>query len=352
MLFACDMTTDSGDKDTDEGGQTEGEWVDGSIAYYHPDETGRTWVDAVFIDGKLDHLRNFKPETVTFKNKHLTFAGLFTEREGGVMVIDAEGNRVPGTEMTNHGVYYAQGKGEPISVKATITGTLSSPLPTTINYGDPFPETLPVPYLEGRRFLGWYEALEGYITGPDGVVLEQYRTLSSHHYIQVGLEWYTGAITSRYINIYPSYAATEESYYTVTYAFNDGTYRESVAEVLPGTAYADLEMPTGARELGEIVAWSIDPNSYVRPIGNVVENVTLYAVWKNYRYSCVVDGMGAERVEKVYEGESFSLGTPPPREGYTFLGWYDNELFLGFPFADTVTYGNAREYYYARWEAN
>ena len=168
----------------------------------------------------------------------------------------------------------------------------------------------------------------------------------------MSLDWYTSEIKSRYINIYPVYAASDDTYYDVTFAFNDGTYRESVMKVLPGTAYADMEMPTGARELGEIVGWSLDPNSYVRPIGSVIENVTLYAVWKNYRYSCVVDGMGAERVEKVYEGESFSLGTPEPRAGYTFMGWYDNELFIGASVADTVTYGNAREYYYARWEAN
>ena len=75
-------------------------------------------------------------------------------------------------------------------------------------------------------------------------------------------------------------------------------------------------------------------------------------MWKNYRYACVIEGFGEERVEKVYEGESFSLGTPDPREGYTFMGWYDNDLYLGSAVADTVTYATVKECYYALWVKN
>jgi len=350
LLFACNVGGgDEGDADDD----TEGNYVTGKISYCHPDDNKWTWVDATFLDGELQWIE-LDVKKITFKNRHLAFAGLFTEREGGVMIVDAEGNVVPGAERPAGSALYVQGKGHSVSVETIyLSGTeVPAGVPRSVHYGDAFADTLPVPFLEGRKFLGWYEDFEGFITGPDGVVYDQYRKLSSHHSINVRLEFYTSEIKERYIRIYPKFEEGENSYYDVTFAFNDGTYRESVAKVLPGTAYADIEMPSGSRELGEIVGWSVDPHEYIKPIGNVIGDVTLYAVWKNYRYSCIVAGLGEERVEKVYEGESFELGTPKLREGYTFIGWYDNELYLGSPISGTVTYEGAREYYYARWEEN
>ena len=339
-----------GDKDEDDPLE-EKNWEKRKISYYHPDKGERVYAEALFVDGELSTV-SLDADKITFQNQHIAFAGLFTEREGGTMVVDEKGNRVPGTEMTRDNVYYAQAKGLPISVNAVIVGTLPSPLPATINYGDPFPEVLPIPKLdEGEKFLGWYEQITGYITGPDGVVYEQYRTMSSHHRINVQYEnWnMTGGISRRYIMLTPHFSQSVNSYYDVTFAFNDGTYRESKIKAVHGTPFAELEMPTGAGDMREIVGWSLDPNVYVRPVGELIGNVTLYAVWKNYRYACVIAGLGEERVEKVYEGESFSLGTPAPREGYTFGGWYDNELYIGSAVADTVTYGGVRECYYARW---
>ena len=359
LLVACAMGGSGllgGNSGTEgEQGETERTVEMRRIIYYHPDETGGTPVDALFINGELDSLSGFKSEKITFKNKYLTVAGLFTEKEGGEMVIDANGKRVPGSTMKADQKYYLQGKGLPITVKTTLgTGvSLSVKLPTTVNYGESFADVLPIPTLEGRRFRGWYETGEGFITGPDGVVYEQYRTLSSHHTINVQYSWPDyNTISGRSITLTPYFFVEDEFYYDVTFAFNDGTYRESVVQVTPSTSYDSLTMPTGSRELGEIVAWSLDPNVYVRPVGSITGPVTLYAVWKNYRYACVVEGFGEERVEKVYEGESFSLGTPAAREGYTFMGWYDNDLYLGSAVADTVTYGSVKECYYALWVKN
>jgi uncharacterized repeat protein (TIGR02543 family) len=361
LLFACAMGgshllgSPGSDKEDEGDGDEVLRYEQIRIAYYHPDETKATWIEATFLNGELEHLNGFKPEKITFKNKHLTFAGLFSEKEGGEMVIDANGKRVPGSKMKADNKYYLRGKGLAVTVKTALGTGVSLPvdLPTTVNYGETLATTLPIPTLEGRRFRGWYETGEGFITGPDGVVYEQYRTLSSHHTINVQLSWPDfNTISSRSITLTPYFFVEDSFYYDVTFAFNDGTYRESVMQVVPGTSFDALTMPTGSRELGEIVAWSLDPNVYVRPVGSVLGHVTLYAVWKNYRYACVIEGFGSERVEKVYEGESFSLGTPTAREGYTFMGWYDNDLYLGSAVADTVTYGNVRESYYALWVKN
>lgn len=351
LLAACALPTPGGGKD-DEESPEEKTWEKMKISYFHPDENERVFVEGLFVDGELTEV-DLDPEKITFKNRHMTFAGLFTEREGGTKVIDAKGKRVPGTEMTRNNVYYVQGVGLPVAISGVFVGTLSAPLPKSINYGDAFPTSLPIPQLEGEEaFLGWYEQGVGYITGPDGVVLEQYRKLSSHHSIQVTLDWYTSEITSRKITLIPKYSAGVNAYYDVTFAYNDGTYRESVLEVLPGTPYADITMPEGAGEMREIVAWSLDPNEYVRPVGNLVGNVTLYAVWKDYRYACVITALGDERVEKVYEGDTLTLAPPPPRTGYTFGGWYDNELYLGSDLQGTVTYGSIKECYWALWIKN
>lgn len=84
------------------------------------------------------------------------------------------------------------------------------------------------------------------------------------------------------------------------------------------------------------------------------EEVTLHAQWTPIEYLVKFNtNGGAVDNETIFYTTEISVEFPiPAKQGYTFIGWYDNEAFEGEAFSglDTGNYGN-REYY-AKWQAN
>lgn len=121
-------------------------------------------------------------------------------------------------------------------------------------------------------------------------------------------------------------------------------------EVEYGTAFDPSWYPALPERTGcEAVGWSLLQGSAIVYQPDVVtEDLTLYAIWKNYRIFRLYYALDEEPQEfKIYEGEEKALPVPQ-RAGREFTGWYTNRNFTGLP-VEYVNYRTSYENFYARW---
>ena len=133
--------------------------------------------------------------------------------------------------------------------------------------------------------------------------------------------------------------------------YNDGTFRQTSIKHCSYEWFLTSSLPKLSGTLRTLVGWSLDPNSkeLIEDSTTFTEDTTLYAVWERHRYICVITELGKEEIMLVREGEPLVLENPE-REGYVFVGWFDNELRTGLPISSEVKYTDPYEYYYAAWE--
>jgi len=272
--------------------------------------------------------------------KNGEYLGLFNAPIGGIMCYDAAGNNKG--VFSDNGMYYAQFDMEFRITYEGITDQLTYDtyhLPTSVQYGQELGiAALPVMEKEGHRFVGWYcNELMAFVTDRDGVFLSGYALVDEKY------RWVNRKLTFK-----PRF---EEETCTVTFDYNDGSYRISHQEWAKGSTWEEIYPPHSTADLRELVAWSTDPYE-IKPFeGELTEDIRLYAHWRSYRYIVVVTSPGNEMAVRITEGENYELETPY-MDGFTFGGWYPNELKTGLPLSSTVTYGDPYEFYYARWEEN
>ena len=365
LLVACDGEEGSGEGDGDAAPPASEHW-ELSLTYYLPGETAGK---------KFTYVTGTESISLTAADvgemDYYNYAGLFTEPQGGTMVFDKDG-KYTGAELTDSGRYYVQGTPADITVKwgATVD-TAAHGLPTSLPYGSPFLANLPILSKEGAEFLGWYAttAMQSsfnydvhMIAGPDGVVFDQYRNLNSEAFkITVDRSyWINGRfdpdnsrITGRSISVYPRFTGSETGNIQVTFQYNDGTYRMTSRSYGAGVPLESVmqNAPVSSAGLREIVGWSTDPEQNIPYTGETVEaDLTLYAVWRDFKYVCITTVQGSERVEKLYAGETLTLGTPDERAGYRFVGWYDNAEGNGTAITGEIRYIDLKEFYFAVWE--
>ena len=288
-------------------------------------------------------------------NEYLTYAGLYTQPVGGVCVFDANGRRMADAELPSSGVLYVQGVGKSVELRShtySPNQLQDFGMPLTANFGSTWPEKLPVVEKEGYTFYGWSVGTLGLIAGPDGTVFEQYRKIDES-YIDRGLTVIRNQQTKEILSLrlYISPVLRENTAFaTVTYDYNDSSYRVVEVARKKGKDISEFTAPTPALDMKELVGWSTDRDTYVPYTGAVTENMTLYAIWRDYRYAFVTEWRGQERIEKVLSGDQLVL-TLSAREGYTFAGWYDNEACLGeaLQINGIVSYGALKPHYFAKW---
>ena len=353
-----------GDKGADDGdGEDEGSAIQrtdpGTLDFYFriPGFTelfsikkSTTDKDSVILDSKeLKNNKDYKKiydklykENISFNYPdYEKYTGLYSTPEGGVLCFDKSGKRVG--PYTDSGIYYARFDEDSITLKFDCKEDLSAyGLPTSVKRGEYLEiDSLPVIEKEGYVFIGWttYGTSLTTVTDENGKFKELYKLIDKTYY------GFSGDI----LTFYPAYELLRDIPITLNY--NDQSYRIE-------TKYVSGLIETEAKDLtGEeaeariIVGWSFDPEGKeIFDKTKITEPLTLYAVWRSYRYAYVYDGCGNEELIRVIDGEDVKLPTPT-KSGYTFVGWFDNPFGSGFPLSDTVSYADGYESYYGIWRA-
>ena len=122
----------------------------------------------------------------------------------------------------------------------------------------------------------------------------------------------------------------------------DGAANSSLATLTGGGKYAvNQEVTVNAPDVEgyEFLGWSTSSSSYssveypARGTWSYDGNVTLYAKWQQAKYTLIVDPDGGNyygsEVMTVTYGQRVSLGSMS-RTGYTFDGWYYDDVELGY----------------------
>ena len=190
--------------------------------------------------------------------------------------------------------------------------------PNYITYGDTV--TLHPVYLAGYEFLGWFDAEEG---GKQITVIDESNILQ--------IMW-----------LYARFAPLE---YQITLDAGEGTLmtpdgaRSLHTYLLQyGTT---LELPLCTREGYAFLGWLDGDGNGVEEISTVnIRDMTLTASWLQtgveYRIDYVLDGgtMQEDNPETALSDVCAPL-YEPVRDGYLFLGWYDNVEGAGEPYSCT-----------------
>ena len=269
--------------------------------------------------------------------KYGEYLGLYNAPEGGQRCYDTEGNNLG--IFSDNGMYYAQFKREYNIVYEGLNSSMDYELynlPKTISHGQELGiASLPVPENNAKDFIGWYcQELMAYVTDKDGVFLSGYSLVDEKY------DKAQNKLTFR--------ARFKEYTRQITFDYNDGTYRISTQSYPLGTPASHIYYPITSGELREVIGWSTSPYELTPFSGELTEDITLYAIWREYRYVVLVYAPGEEDVVKIVDGELYTI-PDPKKDGYVFNGWYSNELKTGLPIPSTVRYGDPYEYYYASW---
>ncbi len=328
---------------------------DQTMLYYMPNSDKPEKLEVTITMGRASKVT--LTEKMTTIDEYQAFAGLYTEPVGGKCVFDANGRRMADAELPSSGVLYVQGVGKSVELRShsySPNQLEAFGMPLTVAFGSTWPEKLPVVEKEGYTFYGWSVGILGLIAGPDGTVFEQRRKIDES-YIDNGLTVIRNQQTKEILSLrlYITPILRENTTVTVTYDYNDASYRDMEVERKKGKDISEFDAPTPKLDMKELIGWSTERDSYVPYTGAVNEDMTLYAIWRDYRYAFVTEWRGQERIEKVLDGDTLLL-MPPWREGYTFDGWYDNEACLGeaLQIDGPISYGALKPHYFAKWIPN
>ena len=228
-------------------------------------------------------------------------------------------------------------------------------LPTSVNVGDPMPHIPPV-LKDGATFCGWKSGLNmypdvagGFVTDATGAPLDYCKYVTREIF---PLHRYN---KETYIILIPEYVSDDQTDIggladiTVTFHYNDGTYRTSTVELTTPTEYDEIAKPMPKTDFADLVGWSIDKDEDI-PFadGTVSADLELYGVWRSFKYVYLYSHRTDDRFQKLYQGDTLTLWEPVAREGYVFEGWYDNEAYNGTPVTST-TYAAQSNTFYAKW---
>ncbi len=266
-----------------------------------------------------------------------TFNGLFDAPSGGSMVMDPNGNClvVFDRAMTIYAQWTAQncyivfdGQGGEVPVDETEM---------TVTYGSTVTR-FPTATREGYTFVGWEDANGNRYTNGASVLREK-QTFNDDNYTFDG-------------DTVRLFAAYEISKYTVVFDYNDGTYRTLDITVEHGQPIPEDQYPTEGLDSGtrRVSGWALSADGTQPFMGTVKNNMTLYAIWKDYKTFTLHDTVGKDMKIYVYRDEIFDLQSfdGVTRPGYDLDGWYTNVTYAGNPVTE-IQYTSPDKDYYAKW---
>ena len=241
-------------------------------------------------------------ELPTLTRGGYTFAGWFTEQNGGTKVMaDTK------VKTAKDHTLYAHWTQNIYDVRFDANGGKEAYEPKKVFHGDTYKEFPPEPTRIGYKFAGWYTEKDG---GNDKPVKVDTKVTASH-------------------TLYAHWTAKK---YTVKFNANGGTVEPADAEmtVTYGNPYGKLPEPT--RKGYTFVGWFTNPNggTQVKADAEVTTaaNRTLHAHWTQNIHTVTIK---ADKDGKVIESQQIPEGglakkpaKEPVREGYTFIGWQAN----------------------------
>ena len=321
------------------------DWGDGGATHEYTtstelDEASHNWLEST-------------PVTIPYHD----FKGVYTEPNGGgELVFGASGNIVA-EKLVNNTIYYAYWAPRKITLEFMIDeGDIREGCTflngTTVQHRTFLPnESLAVAFPEiisEMPVLSWKvgstQVSDGNVWNP------KYRKISDLPFEEAK----DGILT-----LTPTF-----QHYNCFLTLDWGNRREEIE--IPYGSYAGWYMDQGETFAGmELIGWARDRNEtseFVNEAERIYEDTTIYAIWKYYRPVTFhnvtekqLDGFGAiptenDKVVKkhIYQFTSHYLPTPV-REGFTFLGWYDNPDFRGEPVSRILTYDGEEASFYAKW---
>ncbi|NCA67524.1 MAG: hypothetical protein EOM87_05620, partial [Clostridia bacterium] len=179
---------------------------------------------------------------------------------------------------------------------------------------------------------------------------------------------YTLRITYKYgtldYTVDVGYEVTANNVFYISYTLNQGVLPENAADrFVKEDGLATLPVPT--RTAYDFAGWyttanftpianfrdSIAPNTNVT---TATKTLALFAKWTPTVYNVnyyLNSGTTFERVDTYTVLSSLALWSGATREGYHFLGWYDNAAYNGEPLTAIEISNYGAKAYYAKWGA-
>lgn len=144
--------------------------------------------------------------------------------------------------------------------------------------------------------------------------------------------------------------------YTITYdAGENGKMPDSYPKVYSSGDIFDLPKPTSSDTKKEFVAW-FDNSGYTGTpyysVKGLTGNKTFYAKWLTAMLITyhLNGGTNPKDAPITFTVESKDVILPiPTRDGYTFFGWFDNNLFSGLKKDKIPTGTDKNQTFYAKW---
>ncbi|HIZ24208.1 MAG TPA: InlB B-repeat-containing protein [Candidatus Gallimonas intestinigallinarum] len=204
--------------------------------------------------------------------------------------------------------------------------------PNYITYGETV--TLYPVYRTGYTFAGWYDAKAG---GTRVEVIDEHNI---------------GSVSVLYARFVPLEFA-------ITLDAGDGTFTSPDGEASVYTYRLEygqtLDLPTCSREGYAFLGWLDEDDNPVEQITAAnLGDMSLTASWMQtgveYRIEYMLDGGAMEGNPETALSDVTVLLNEPVREGYLFLGWYDNPNGVGEPYLSTP-FGRTEDLtLYALWQ--
>lgn len=287
-----------------------------------------------------------------FEYPGFTFNGLYTSKEGGTKVYDANGNAVKNTDYwASNGTWkykgdvtlYAQWNENSYTVKYDANGGTGAIASTTQKYTKSF-------NLASSGFTKKGYTLSGWNTKKDGTG-QGYRLGQN---VSKLLKDNNGTITL--------YAQWGEASYTVTFDGNQGFVPQGSIETVQGTMANQSRVADDGKKLSKngftweghtFLGWSENPDAtratYKDEDTTTVNfndegKVTLYAVWQTNQYTTTIiagegtwNGMTSTNRTDNW-GTEFSLGQPTPNSKTSYITYTNVDDATIDRTSDTVTW--------------
>ena len=268
--------------------------------------------------------------------KGYVFAGYYDSSSGGIQIIDAYGT--PNIVITKSITLYAQWEPNTYSIRFNADGgqVLSSSDTASYKYGSSL-SSFPVAEREGYDFMGWASGGVMY-SDSNGIVLDGFTDF-------VDGDKY-GIFSNDGVTLQ---AVWERHQLTVTFDYYDGSYTTETFKVYYGDSFPLSKFPSSDTGAKEIAGWSYSTGSgelIDTDISNIKSDITVYAVWREYKLVKFVELNDSFRMIKVYADTPYDPYVPE-YDGYSFDGWYTSTTFAGNPIG-IIQYYEAKDVYYAR----